>query len=147
MSKKLNPQVIFGRDIDASVRTFGWSLSGGMDLDNNEYPDLLIGAYESTNAVYLRSAPVVHLDSKVAFKKLFSLDKNINFLLFKVSFLAASKQINLDNKNCVLADRTQVPCVEIKVELRYSGVGVPNTVGMAILKSYFNKTNLSSFFS
>lgn len=59
--------MIFGRDIDKSIRTFGWSLSGGMDLDNNEYPDLLIGAYESTNAVYLRSAPVVHLDSKVIF--------------------------------------------------------------------------------
>jgi len=63
--KKAPAQVIFGRDIDSSIRTFGWSLSGGMDLDNNEYPDLLIGAYESTNAVFLRSAPVVHLDSKV----------------------------------------------------------------------------------
>ena len=52
-------------DIDASISTFGWSLSAGMDLDENEYPDLLIGAYESANAVYLRSAPVVHLDSKV----------------------------------------------------------------------------------
>ncbi len=52
-------------DIDASISTFGWSLSAGMDLDQNEYPDLLIGAYESANAVYLRSAPVVHLDSKV----------------------------------------------------------------------------------
>jgi hypothetical protein len=28
-------------------------------------PDLLIGAYESANTVYLKSAPVVHLDSKV----------------------------------------------------------------------------------
>ena len=52
-------------DIDTSISTFGWSLSAGMDLDENEYPDLLIGAYESANAVYLRSAPVVHLDSKV----------------------------------------------------------------------------------
>ena len=52
-------------DIDASISTFGWSLSAGMDLDENEYPDLLIGAYESANAVYLKSAPVVHLDSKV----------------------------------------------------------------------------------
>ena len=52
-------------DIDATISTFGWSLSAGMDLDSNEYPDLLIGAYESANAVYLRSAPVVHLDSKV----------------------------------------------------------------------------------
>ena len=38
-----------------------------MDLDNNNYPDLLVGAYESNNAVYLKSAPVVHLDSEVQF--------------------------------------------------------------------------------
>ena len=32
-----------------------------MDLDRNEYPDILVGAYDSNNAVYLKSAPVVHL--------------------------------------------------------------------------------------
>ena len=58
-------QVIYAGDIDSSISTFGWSLSAGMDLDENEYPDLLIGAYESASAVYLKSAPVVHLDSKV----------------------------------------------------------------------------------
>lgn len=46
-----------------------------------------------------------------------------------MSFLVGSKQINLDTKTCSLSDRTQVPCVEVKVELFYSGVGVPNTVG------------------
>ena len=54
-----------GKEVDSQIRTFGWSLSGGMDLDGNEYPDVLVGAYESSNAVYIRSAPVVHLDSKV----------------------------------------------------------------------------------
>ncbi len=47
------------------LRTFGWSLSAGMDLDRNEYPDLLVGAYDSASAVYLRSAPVVHVDAEV----------------------------------------------------------------------------------
>ena len=60
-------QVIYAREVDNGLRTFGWSLSGGMDLDGNEYPDLLVGAYESANAVYLRSAPVVHLKSEVRF--------------------------------------------------------------------------------
>ena len=49
----------------SGLRTFGWSLSGGMDLDGNEYPDLLVGAYESAKAVYLKSSPVVHLKSEV----------------------------------------------------------------------------------
>ena len=38
-----------------------------MDLDQNQYPDILVGAYESNNAVYLKSAPVVHLDSEIQF--------------------------------------------------------------------------------
>ena len=60
-------QVIFARDLSVSgLRTFGWSLSGGMDLDGNEYPDLLVGAYESAKAVYLKSSPVVHLKSEVS---------------------------------------------------------------------------------
>ena len=62
-------QVIFAREVSTGLRTFGWSLSGGMDLDGNEYPDLLVGAYESANAVYLKSAPVVHLKSEVGDKR------------------------------------------------------------------------------
>jgi hypothetical protein len=31
-------QVIFASDIDSTISTFGWSLSAGMDLDENEYP-------------------------------------------------------------------------------------------------------------
>ena len=30
-------QVIFGKDVNSQIQTFGWSLSAGMDLDNNEY--------------------------------------------------------------------------------------------------------------
>ena len=61
--------MIHANDVGSNLRTFGWSLSAGMDLDRNEYPDLLIGAYESANAVYLRSAPVVHLKSKVLIRQ------------------------------------------------------------------------------
>jgi len=41
--------------------TFGYSLSGGVDLDGNSYPDLLVGAYESAAAVVLRSRPIVDI--------------------------------------------------------------------------------------
>ena len=59
-------QVIFAKELSVSgLRTFGWSISGGMDLDGNEYPDLLVGAYEADKAVYLKSAPVVHLEAEV----------------------------------------------------------------------------------
>ena len=81
-----------------------------MDLDNNEYPDLLVGAYESNNAVFLKSAPVVHLDSQI-------------------QFLVAGKQVDLNNKNCRIRDGTQVPCVDVEVTVEYDGVGVPDTIG------------------
>ena len=94
-------------------RTFGWSLSAGMDLDNNNYPDLLVGAYESNNAVFLKSAPVVHLDSEV-------------------QLLVPGKQINLGNKNCAIRDGTRVPCVDLEVTLEYDGVGVPDTINLEV---------------
>ncbi|XP_039296864.1 integrin alpha-PS1 isoform X2 [Nilaparvata lugens] len=61
-------QVIKANDVKplAGIRTFGYSLSGGMDLDQNGYPDLLIGAYESDAAILLRSRPIVGLVTSVA---------------------------------------------------------------------------------
>jgi integrin alpha 7 len=34
------------RGSDYKLRTFGYSLSGGLDLDGNSYPDLIIGIIE-----------------------------------------------------------------------------------------------------
>lgn len=39
-----------------SVKTFGYSLSGGLDMDGNHYPDLLVGSLADM-AVLFRSAP------------------------------------------------------------------------------------------
>lgn len=47
------------------MRTLGHSLSGGLDLDQNGYPDLLVGAYESDSVVLLRARPIVGLVTKV----------------------------------------------------------------------------------
>jgi integrin alpha 8 len=48
-------QVIYAEDIAGTpLRTFGFSLSGGIDLDGNQYPDLVIGAYESNFAIVLK---------------------------------------------------------------------------------------------
>lgn len=48
-----------------NLQAFGSSLSGGKDLDNNGYPDLAIGAFESENAVVLRARPVITLKPTV----------------------------------------------------------------------------------
>ncbi len=90
------------------LSTFGWSISGGMDMDNNKYPDLLVGAYDSGHAVHLRAAPVVHMEAIISYER-------------------PSKQIDLDDLSCKLSDRrTSVPCVFVSVSLKYTGMGVPN---------------------
>ncbi|XP_054286091.1 integrin alpha-PS1-like isoform X2 [Macrosteles quadrilineatus] len=57
-------QVIRGESFQG-VTTLGHSLSGGMDLDTNGYPDLLMGAYESDSVVLVRARPIVDLRTKV----------------------------------------------------------------------------------
>lgn len=47
-------QVISGADLGPfKFETFGYSLSGGMDVDGNSYPDLLVGSL-SEKIVLLR---------------------------------------------------------------------------------------------
>lgn len=49
----------------SGVHTLGHSLSGGLDLDQNGYPDLLMGAYESDSIVLLRARPIVGLRTTI----------------------------------------------------------------------------------
>ena len=45
--------------------TFGYSLSGGLDLDQNEYPDLLVGAYDDSRVFLIRSRPIIGILTRV----------------------------------------------------------------------------------
>lgn len=48
-------QVVFAEDVIGTVMTtFGFSVSGGIDLDGNMYPDLVVGAYESNKAIVFK---------------------------------------------------------------------------------------------
>ncbi|PSN37770.1 hypothetical protein C0J52_13179 [Blattella germanica] len=51
-------QVILAEDVFSTLSTFGFSVAGGMDLDENQYPDLVVGAYEADTAVYLSGSKV-----------------------------------------------------------------------------------------
>ncbi|XP_058476580.1 integrin alpha-3b [Solea solea] len=54
-------QVIEGKTVaNGGFQTFGYSLNGGMDMDDNSYPDILVGSLDDRIAL-LRARPVIHL--------------------------------------------------------------------------------------
>ncbi|KAM4716016.1 integrin alpha-3b [Anableps anableps] len=54
-------QVIEGKSVaNGNFQTFGYSINAGMDMDNNGYPDVLVGSLDDRIAL-LRARPVIHL--------------------------------------------------------------------------------------
>ncbi|ESO84557.1 hypothetical protein LOTGIDRAFT_168627 [Lottia gigantea] len=47
------------------LKSFGSSLSGGLDLDDNGYPDLLVGSFESGEVALIRTRPIINLMKEV----------------------------------------------------------------------------------
>ncbi|EPB72084.1 FG-GAP repeat protein [Ancylostoma ceylanicum] len=59
-------QVIIGSDLPnlrRPMKSFGFSLSGGSDLDGNGYPDLAVGAVTEGVVTILRSRPVISISA------------------------------------------------------------------------------------
>ncbi|CAL8366742.1 unnamed protein product [Lota lota] len=54
-------QVIQGSQVSPGFRTFGFSLSGGLDVDQNLFPDLLVGSLDDMVAL-LRARTIVQLN-------------------------------------------------------------------------------------
>ncbi|XP_076639854.1 integrin subunit alpha inflated isoform X2 [Colletes latitarsis] len=98
-------QVIYAENLDVPLETFGFSVAGGLDLDGNHYPDLVVGAYESGTAILFRSRPVIKMDSYVSFDQ-------------------ESKLISLDDRNCTLSDGSRVTCFPLRACFKYTGEGV-----------------------
>ncbi|XP_022819593.1 integrin alpha-PS2 isoform X2 [Spodoptera litura] len=102
-------QAITAEEISPTLTTFGFSLSGGVDLDNNNYTDLAVGAYKSDSVVFLKSRPVVKVTAEV-------------------KFLVDSKLISLTDKKCPLANGTTVACAQVMFCLSYGGVNVDQQI-------------------
>ncbi|XP_041837357.1 integrin alpha-7 isoform X2 [Melanotaenia boesemani] len=80
-------QVLDGRDFD--VHRFGYSISGGLDVDNNQYPDVAVGSLNDSVVIF-RSRPVIHVVREI------SIDP---------------QYIDLENFNCKGGEGV---CVEVK---------------------------------
>ncbi|KAJ8967511.1 hypothetical protein NQ314_002826 [Rhamnusium bicolor] len=101
-------QVIYAETIESQIplKTFGFSVTGGMDLDGNEYPDMAVGAYLSDSAFFFRSRPVVLVDAYVQFQ-------------------TDNKQIDIKKKNCNLPNGQKGTCTSIDFCIKYTGKGIP----------------------
>ncbi|XP_064195334.1 integrin alpha-8 [Anguilla rostrata] len=87
---------------------FGFTLRGDSDLDKNEYPDLIVGAFGVGKAVVYRARPVVTVEAHLRL---------------------TPRILNPENKSCLLPGLdTMVTCLTAEVCAKASGVGVPDAV-------------------
>uniref|UniRef100_A0A3B4UUS4 Integrin subunit alpha 7 n=1 Tax=Seriola dumerili TaxID=41447 RepID=A0A3B4UUS4_SERDU len=103
-------QVLDGRDFD--VKRFGYSISGGLDIDNNQYPDIAVGSLNDS-VVLFRSRPVIHVIRDISFDP---------------------KYIDLEQHNC--KDLTSALFSPLKVNFLREGCGTDKICQSNLKLSY-----------
>uniref|UniRef100_A0A8D2NWN8 Integrin subunit alpha 4 n=1 Tax=Zosterops lateralis melanops TaxID=1220523 RepID=A0A8D2NWN8_ZOSLA len=98
-------QRIQGQEIGNSLSMFGQSISSGIDVDNNGYQDVAVGAFFSDSAVVLRTKPVVIVEAS----------------------LKHSNSINRTNLDC-MENEQPATCMNLKLCFTYRGREVPGYV-------------------
>lgn len=63
--KSTPAQVIKASSVASNLQTFGYSLAGGMDMDQNGYPDLAVGSYADDSLFILRARPIIEISTKI----------------------------------------------------------------------------------
>lgn len=58
-------QKLRGSSVDTGLRLFGSSLAGIVDMDDNGYPDIAVGAYGSNKAVLFRTRSIVNVEGEI----------------------------------------------------------------------------------
>ncbi|XP_045729211.1 integrin alpha-7 isoform X3 [Mirounga angustirostris] len=100
-------QVLEGEAV--GIKSFGYSLSGGLDVDGNHYPDLLVGSLADT-AVLFRARPVLHVSHEV---------------------FIAPRAIDLEQPNCVAGHSV---CVDLRVCFSY--IATPSSYSPIVALDY-----------
>ncbi|PIO58713.1 FG-GAP repeat protein, partial [Teladorsagia circumcincta] len=100
-------QKIEGGAFGPRMKSFGFAVAGGVDIDGNGMPDVAVGAWKSGIAAVLTTKPVVTVTGQTD---------------------ADSVTINIEDKNCdVDAKIGKQACRNINTCLRYEGKGdTPN---------------------
>ncbi|WAQ93469.1 ITA2-like protein [Mya arenaria] len=111
--------------IQEGAETFGWSLAGGMDMDENKYPDLMIGAYNSNRAALVRSRPVVRVTPTISVDP-----ENIT--------------LSSENEICVINNGATKVHITVNVCILFNGVGVPDQMDFQMNITFDSLKNDSS---
>ncbi|XP_059397023.1 integrin alpha-5-like [Carassius carassius] len=88
--------------------SFGFALRGGKDLDENGYPDLIVGAFGADTAVLYRSRPIVNTSATLT---------------------VSPTMINPEEKVCTISrgnETLHVSCVNLSFCLSANGKHLPN---------------------
>ncbi|XP_062256232.1 integrin alpha-8 [Platichthys flesus] len=93
-----------------SLSGFGFTVRGGQDLDNNQYPDLIVGAFGASEVSVYRSRAVVSVEAALTL---------------------TPRILNPDDRQCHLPQTDiMVTCLKVDVCAAVSGVGIPSTVDL-----------------
>ncbi|XP_040057169.2 integrin alpha-V [Gasterosteus aculeatus] len=106
-------QVLQGRWASSYMpASFGYSMTGNTDIDQNGYPDLIVGVFGADKAVLYRARPVISVNA--------TLDMTPQI-------------INPEEKTCTLpGTSTLVSCFTVKYCLKASGRGAPATLNFRV---------------
>jgi integrin alpha 8 len=121
-------QIIKGSSYN--LKAFGHALSGGLDLDGNKYPDLIVGAYKSDAVVLFRSKAVIRTS---------------------LSGLTVPRVIDFDSRDYFCDKNKTRMCVEFEYCIDYGGKAVPALIKMHVTveldtEKYQNKSLIRAFF-
>ncbi|XP_023240631.1 integrin alpha-4-like isoform X3 [Centruroides sculpturatus] len=108
--KQNHVQRIAAKDFSIDLSGFGIAISKGRDIDNNNYPDILIGAYASDSAILLRSRPLVSIHTELLFN---------------------NKYIIYNHSKCKINKR-EMSCFETTFCIKYDGQDVREEINITV---------------
>ncbi|XP_033473178.1 integrin alpha-V [Epinephelus lanceolatus] len=92
--------------------SFGYAMSGNTDIDQNGYPDLIVGVFGADKAVLYRARPVISVNATLDITPLI---------------------INPEEKTCTLpGTSTMVSCFKVKYCLKANGFGAPAALNFRV---------------
>lgn len=89
---------------------YGFTLRGGHDLDNNQYPDLIVGAFGAGEVSVYRAQAVISVEAEM---------------------ILTPRILNPEDRQCRLPRASvMVSCLKVDVCAAVSGVGIPSSVDL-----------------